>query len=203
MSERPMVLAGEVDWSGENPGMYLRDSAEGPPTCLVSFFRVVVSAHGPGHAAFVLMDPTGSGSEEYPNLCLTDNEPLARYLARDFVASFGAFKGNPALGPLAYRPADRFAHEGSHSTTWRELASGPGVNLELAWENLYDTFVLDVPADRSATGQHRMLSLFVSARVGTCRLNGVVGRGQAQPRDAFGRASSTAFLAFSETWIRV
>jgi hypothetical protein len=195
------VIRGQVDWSGENPGMYLRERPDGPFTCLASFFRVVVSPHGPGHAAFVLMDPSGHGAGATPNVCLTDNEPLARYLGRGFVASFAAFRGNPNLASLAYRPADRFVHEGSHTTTWREVVTGPGVHLELTWADLYDTCALDVPAERSATGRHRMLSLFVSARQATCELNGVRGRGQPSPRDAYGRESSTAFLAFSETWL--
>ena len=51
------VIPGEVDWSGENPGMYLRETPDGPYGALISFFRVVVSPHGPGHAAFVMLDP--------------------------------------------------------------------------------------------------------------------------------------------------
>jgi hypothetical protein len=196
------VIPGEIDWSGENPGMYLRDGVDGPYASVISFFRVVVSPHGPGHAAFVLLDPAGSGSEAMPNACFTDNEPLARYLETDFIAHFAAFRGNPNLGHLTYRPADRFVHEGSHTTSWREIVTGPGVHLELIWSDLYDTFALNVPPERSATGRHRMLSLFVSARTGACRLNGVSGRGVAAPRDAYGRVGSTAFLAFGETWIK-
>lgn len=195
------VIPGAVDWSGENPGIYLREKADGPYTGLVTFFRVVVSPHGPGHAAFALLSPAGSATAQRPNVCLTDNEPLARYLAGSFVANFGAFKGNPRLSEVTYRAADRFTHEGDHTSTWREIVIGPGVHLELEWSDLYDTFCLDVPAERSATGKHRMLSLFVSARQGRARFNGVSAAGSAFPRDAFGRASSSAFLAFSETWI--
>lgn len=202
MTETSAVVAGTVDWSGENPGMYLRvGGSDGSYGTLASFFRVVVSPHGPGHAAFAFMDPDGAGSAERPNACYTDNEPLARYLAEGFVRHFGAFKGNPSLERIAYRPADRFVHEGDHRSTWREVVTGPGVHLELEWRELYDLFHLTVPPERSATGRHRMFSLFVSARSASLRLNGVSGAGQAAPRDAFGRASSTAFLAFSETWI--
>jgi hypothetical protein len=195
------VIRADVDWSGENPGMYLREQPDGPFTCLASFFRVVLSPHGPGHAAFVLMDPSGQGTPESPNACYTDNEPLAHYLASGFVAHFAAFRGNPNLDRLTYRPADRFVHEGSHTTAWHEIVTGPGVHLELTWGGLYDSFALDVPPERSATGRHRMLSLFVSAREATCQLNGRRGRGQPTPRDAYGRESSTAFLAFSESWL--
>lgn len=183
--------------------MYLRESADGAYAALVTFFRVVVSPHGPGHAAFVLMSPQGGATADRPNVCLTDNEPLARYLREGFVANFGSFRGNPRLDEVEFRSADRFAHEGNHTSSWHEIVTGPGVHCELEWADLYDTFALDVEPARSATGRHRMLSLFVSARSATCRLNGVEAGGQAFPRDAFGRASSTAFLAFSETWISV
>lgn len=39
---------GTVDWSGENPGMYLKETQDGPFVTLLSFFRVVVSPHGRG-----------------------------------------------------------------------------------------------------------------------------------------------------------
>jgi hypothetical protein len=196
------VVNGAVDWSGENPGMYLREGGpDGPWGTVASFFRVVISPHGPGHAAFVFMDPTGSGSDERPNACYTDNEPLARYLAEGFVSYFAAFKGNPNLGRISYRPADRFVHEGDHTSAWREIVTGPGVHLEMEWRELFDLFQLDVAPERSATGKHRMFSTFVTARSATLRLNGVEGKGQPVPRNAHGRESSTAFLAFSETWI--
>jgi hypothetical protein len=196
------VVAGTVDWSGENPGMYLRESPDGAYSALASFFRVVVSPHGPGHAAFVFLDPTGSGSDERPNACYTDNEPLARYLEKGFISFFGAFKGNANLGRVQYRAADRFCHEGSHATAWREIVTGPGVHLELEWSELYDTFQLDVPPEGSATGQHRMFSTFVSARGASLRVNGQVAAGRPFPRNAHGRESSSAFLAFSETWLK-
>ena len=201
MAAQSSVVPGQIDWSGENPGMYLRESPEGASSSLISFFRVVISPFGPGHAAFALLDPNGPGNGDLPNACFTDNEPLARYLASDFVSFFGAFKGNPRLTTLEYRPANRFAHEGSHTTSWTEIVTGPGVHLEMTWSDLYDTFQLDVPTAKSATGKHRMFSSFVSARQAVCTFNGVRAPGNAVPRDAHGRAGSSAFLAFSETWI--
>ncbi len=203
MTEQTSVVAGQVDWSGENPGMYLRESPDGPSSALVSFFRVVVSPFGPGHAAFVLLDPNGPGTASLPNACFTDNEPLAHYLLSDFVSFFGAFKGNPCLKTLAFRSANRFTHEGSHTSSWTETVSGPGVHLEMTWADLYDTFQLDVPVEKSATGGHRMFSLFVSARQGICTFNGTRAPGAAVPHDAHGRVGSSAFLAFSETWMKI
>ena len=94
---RPPINPGPVYWSGENPGMYLKDTADGPFVTLISFFRVVLSPHGKGHAAFLLLDPRGNGAHTgKPNVCVTDNEPLAAYLRDNFVAHFGRSKASKA-----------------------------------------------------------------------------------------------------------
>lgn len=65
-----------IDWSGENPAITLKSSPDGETTCLVSFFRVVVSPHGPGHAVFVLTDLSRANMEaallDSANLTNTD-----------------------------------------------------------------------------------------------------------------------------------
>jgi hypothetical protein len=202
MMPRPPVNALTVDWSGENPGMTLRATPDGETTCLVSYFRVVVSPHGVGHAAFILTDPYLAGTGPAVNTCFTDNEPLARYLLSDFVRFFGAWRGIPAVEQLTYTPATSFTHTGDQTSAWTEQISGPGVDVTLTWKGLSEPFVVEYGKEQSATGQHEMLSLFVPASAAEILANGVQGRGVPGPRDIFGRASSTAFLAFSETWLK-
>ena len=45
---------GTVEWSGENPGISLKATPDGPFVALASFFRVVLSPHGRGHALVLL-----------------------------------------------------------------------------------------------------------------------------------------------------
>lgn len=200
---RPPVNPNKVDWSGENPGITLKATVDGETTCLVSFFRVVVSPHGPGHAAFVLMDPLLKGGAGAVNTCFTDNEPLAKYLLSDFVQHFGAWKNNPALTGLTYTPAASFTHSGNQSTDWIETITGPGVDVRLSWKSLREPFFVEYLKEQSATGKHEMFSLFVPASDAEVVVNGVKGTGVVGPRDVFGTQSSMAFLAFSETWILV
>jgi hypothetical protein len=47
-----------------------------------------------------------------------------------------------------------------------------------------------------------MASLFIPGRRAEVLVNGVRGVGQPVPRDMYGTQSTTAFLAFSETWVR-
>jgi hypothetical protein len=201
---RVPINPGKVDWSGENPGMYLKESQDGPFVTLISFFRVVTSPHGKGHAAFMLMDPHGDGrNAAKPNVCLTDNEPLADYVRKGFVANFSAFRGAAGLDSVQYKPGWDFMPGGDGRklhTEWFRSAIG---QINLTWSSLSDAFVVEFDKEHSATGRHEMLSLFFDARTATATINGKAVGGKPFPRDFAGRKdSSTAFLAFSETWIR-
>jgi len=202
--ERIPVNPGVVDWSGENPGMYLKESAEGPFVTLISFFRVVRSPHGRGHAAFLLLDSQGEGKDpKRPNLCVTDNEPLARYLKDHFVAYFGAFRGVAGLAHVRFEPGSNFVASGDALTSYTESFRHAGGEVRLTWEGLGDAFLVEFPKDKSATGRHEMFSLFVDAHAVDASINGRAVAGRPFPREFAGKKeSSTAFLAFSETWVK-
>jgi len=200
---RTPINPGAIDWSGENPGMYLKEKIDGPFVSLISYFRVVHSAHGKGHAAFMLLDPYGDGKNpNKPNLCLTDNEPLADYVRQGFVSYFGAFKGATGLGRLQIKPAWDFMAGGdgtSVHTEWFRSAVG---QVHLSWNKLSAPFLVEFDKEHSATGKHEMISLFVDSRQCSATINGNAVAGQAFPREFAGKKdSSTAFLAFSETWV--
>lgn len=201
--ERIPINPGTVDWSGENPGIYLKESADGPFVTLISVFRVVLSPHGRGHAAFLFLDPHGGGEPTgKPNTCVTDNEPLARYLKDDFVAHFAPFRGVKALSNFRFEKGSDFVASGDARTTYTEQFRGESGQVRLTWEPLGDVFMVEMPKERSATGQHEMFSLFVTAHGVRVSINGQGVAGRPFPRDVAGNTSSTAFLAFSETWVR-
>jgi hypothetical protein len=201
--ERIPINPGSVDWSGENPGMYLKEAPDGPFITLISFFRVVLSPHGRGHAAFLLLDPHGDGvTVAKPNVCITDNEPLARYLKDGFVSHFAAFKGAKGLGACRFERGSEFRSSGDARTTYSERFHGEGGEISLTWEPLTDAFMVELPAEKSATGHHDMFSLFVTAAGVRVSIGGKGVAGHPVPRDMAGRRTSTAFLAFSETWVR-
>ncbi len=197
------VLSGTIDWSGENPGMYLKESADGPFVTLLSFFRVVLSPHGRGHALVMIQDPRSpSGTAERPNLCLSDNETLARWLVADYVAQFAAFKGIPALSSLGYRSLKRCRREGDARRSYAEIIEAEGLDIRLSGEGLGEPFALQLSPEKSATGRHLMLSVFAGAQEGIATVNGRRLPGRAVPREMAGRQITTAFLAFCESWIR-
>jgi hypothetical protein len=204
MTTPTLVQPGEVDWSGENPGMYLKETPEGSFVTLVSFFRVVASPYGRGHALVLLEAPLLHRSlPEALNVCVTDNDALARYLVTNFAAHFGAFKDAEALPYMEYVPLEGVAASGDTRSAYMEWIKGPGVEVTLSWEDLGEPFMVNIPKEKSATGKHTLHSLFVDARRVTTTVNGRSLKGKPVSREFAGRQSSTAFLAYSETWIKV
>ena len=198
-----VIIDAPVDWTGDNPGVYLKDDLAGPWVTLASFFRVFVSPKGPGTALLLLASPgEASGTDAAPNVCLTDNEPLARWLVNDFAANFEFFRGTPAIVGVTYVGLESAERGGDALTTYSETVSGGGYDVKLEWQGLGEPFGLVVPPEASATGKHTFLSMFVGAEGGTVMLNGTRLPGQAAPRNAWGKPITSAFLAFSETWLR-
>ncbi len=190
---------GTVEWSGENPGISLKEAPDGPFVALASFFRVVLSPHGRGHALVLMQapqDPKGA------NFCFHDNEKLARYLVSDFVSHFGAWKGLPGLVGLTYRRLDSVAASGDPASSYSETVKAGDTTAVLTWSGLGTPFCFALPPDKSATGKHTMPSLFVPCTGATITVNGKALAGKPAPREMAGHKFLTAMLAFSETWIR-
>jgi hypothetical protein len=170
---------------------------------LASFFRVVLSPHGRGHALVLLQSPQEAHPRgERANYCLTDNEPLARYLVAEFVSHFGSFKGLPGLGNLVYRRLDSVEASGDPASTYAEAGRAGDLEVRLTWSGLGEPFCFALPPDKSATGKHHMPSLFVGCQDARISVNGRALSGRPIPRESAGRTITTAMLAFSETWIR-
>lgn len=191
-----------VEWCGENPGMYLKETADGPYVALVSFFRVVLSPYGRGHAAFILLDPDGKGTHpDRPNLCATDNEPLAAYLRDGFARHFLAFRGTKGLDHTKMIPGWDFLAGGDGTTEhieWFRCALG---QVQLVWKGWGDRYGVELTEGKAVTGRHDMFSTFIDVREVEGHINGKPIPGRPFPRSFAGKTdSSTAFLAFAETW---
>ena len=199
----PIVFAGTVEWSGENPGISLKENPEGPFVSVASFFRVMLSPHGRGHTLMLMMSPQDANPPpERGNFCFSDNEKLARWLVSDFVSYFGAWKDTPGLKNLVYRPLQRAEASGDPASAYTETVKAGDMTATLTWRNLGNPFCFALPPDKSATGKHWMPSTFVPCTEATITVNGRVLPGKPAPRNMAGNDITTAFLAFSETWIR-
>lgn len=198
-----ILFPGTVEWSGENPGISLKEDPAGGFTTLASFFRVVLSPHGRGHALVLMLSPTeASPPAGRANVCYTDNEPLARWLVAEYVSHFGAWRALPGLAGLQYRRLDSVESSGDAITSYTETVRADDTTVALQWSGLGAPFCFALTPPVSATGKHHMPSLFVGCDTATVTVNGKARPGAPLPRDIAGQRISTAMLAFSETWIR-
>jgi hypothetical protein len=198
------ILPDPIDWSGDNPCIYLRDRADGPYTALASWFRVAVSRHGAGHALVVVADPQRAGVwPEVATFCLADNPRLARDLVSRFLSRFAAFRDLPSLAAMPFLPLDGHEASGDGSHVSRIVAHGSAIEVDLLWNALGKPFLVDLPPQGSATGAHRMLSVFSESADAAIIVNGQRLPGRPFPRPFAGSSMSSAFLASSETWLEV
>jgi len=201
---RQSINPGRVDWTGENPGIYLKHSADDESYCLLSlFFRVALSPYGKGHAAIVLGAPDeAKGWPQASNFIMTDNQRMMRWIVDGWVTRMPTFVGRAGLQHMSWLNLDSVQRQpGDLKTDYREILRGSGVTLEMHWSDMGDPIPVEVTVENSATKAHEMYSVFLEAKSAAVSVNGTQLPGSVQSRQFFGRTMSTAFLAFSETWV--
>jgi len=201
---RQSINPGRVDWTGENPGIYLKHSADDESYCLLSlFFRVALSPYGKGHAAIVLGAPDeAKGWPQASNFIMTDNQRMMRWIIDGWVTRMPTFVGRAGLQHMSWLNLDSVQRQpGDLKTDYREILRGSGVTLEMHWSDMGDPIPVEVTVENSATKAHEMYSVFLEAKSAAVSINGTQLPGSVQSRQFFGRTMSTAFLAFSETWV--
>lgn len=196
------VTPGAVDWTGENPGILLKDGA-GSFSAMALFFRVAWSPMGQGQVLLLYGTPGEiKGSDDAPNLMLADNMPLAAFLKQSFIGKLAAFRNAPAFDTLPVKLAKTVRSTGDPmGHRYTETVSGEGMTVELVWEGLEPPMALELTPDQVGTGAHTMFTLLVPARDAQIIVNGQRLPGSVGERVQAGFKTTTAFLYFSETWI--
>jgi hypothetical protein len=197
------VRPGAVEWTGDNPFIYLKTDPAGEWSTLALFFRITGSRLGAGSMLLVLEDPYAGDSPGAARLCLTDSEPLAQMLLDGFVRRFPLFRpAGAALDALAVTAGASFEGEGDGRSWHAERAHAGGRTAELRWDGLGEPFAVVVPPASSATGEHEMLSVFAVARSASVTVDGTRLAGATIERDFLNGRGQSAALALSETWVR-
>ena len=188
----PPVDPNAVLMTGENS--FVRLSRDGGKTMSdrLSHWRVLWCPAGAGHALFVQSELTGGQVRMY-----SDNVAVARWLQASIEALLF-----PAFADLRL-PVIRAAFErdgGPWSSATETVLSGDE-ELTLTWYDFLEPFVLHMPpgfSDRPIG----VFSTFFPARSAQAELNGRVASGLPWPETRGDRQSSSACLAWSETWVK-
>ena len=191
------IKKGTVYVSGENPGIRLMMKAGAAPTTDVSFWRVIYSPVGMGHVCYVTSDITGNGpSSDDVRVALTDNDALADYISKDIMSVFNMeHVDNPFTKARA-----TFQKSGNTSMEWKETIKGDKYTVELVWRDFYTTFLIDIPV--GGQFKYGITSMFMPAKSADVVINGKKAAGMPFPEPMGAMPSSSAFLAFSETWVK-
>ncbi len=196
------ITPGIVDWTGENPGILLKD-LEGNFSAMALFFRVAWSPVGQGQVLLLYGTPDrAEGKKGAPNIMLADNMALASYLKDNFIGKLGAFRSAPAFDRLPMKLAQAVRSTGDPmGHRYTETISGEGLTVELVWEGLEPPKALELMPEQVGTSEHTMFTLLVPACDAHIIVNGRRLPGAVGERVQAGFKTTTAFLYFSETWI--
>ena len=203
MTQVDPVNPGKVIWTGENPGIYLRETSDGPWVTLSLFGRIILSPKGPGHFMLILDKPDEKvTTPEANNFVITNNPEMFQFILENFIKKFPAFQNRVAFEDIAIHEMTSIKRRGDHSSNYSEIATANGLEVTMNWTQLKQPFAVDVGPDQSADGENQMYSTFVEAGDANINVNGKKLAGNVYPRQFFGRAMSSAFLAFAETWVK-
>ena len=179
----------EVRVTGENSFIRLLDGSNNQ-TSRASHWRVLYSPGGPGHVLFLKSDLV-DGVRIY-----ADNIALARWLQEEIESQlFEEF------ADLSVPVIDaEFGKKGDTSSYWTETIETDDDNITLTWYDFLPPFMLVVPAAGNRT--HGVYSCFTPAKAARLTVNGDEADGNVAHEMRGDKESSSACLAWSETWVR-
>jgi hypothetical protein len=183
----------EVRLTGENSFIRLHEVQGGPLLTRVSHWRVLYSPGGAGHALFIKSDLTDDEVMIY-----ADNIALARWLQEEIESMLFPEFADQSIPVI---PAE-FSRDGDTHTFWSEYVETSEEMIVLTWHDFGEPFMLVAPAGSVPNRPHGVYSCFVPARRAQLMVNNIVARGRPFPEMRGDRESSTAVLAWSETWVR-
>jgi hypothetical protein len=187
-----------VFFSGENPGMTLYLPGTEQPAAVASYWYCTDSPWGVGHA-LVLWLGAASATDIGQGGVFTDNPGLAEILVKDLTQHFPEFREVP-VGTLAYEDA-RCEHT-FDGTRYRAICQTPAAKIELEWIEILDRKQIIWPQFPAGETAYDLTTVICPCRTGRIQINNIAVRGEVKREQTpNGAPSSTAFLAFAETWI--
>ena len=197
------IHPGQVVWTGENPGILLKENPDGPFSAIALFFRIYVSPAGRGTVLLLLDSPEEKRAfPEGCNLLLHDNQDLAEYLLETFILRLSAFAALPSCESLSLIPIEECRSEGDPRVRYSEIIRADSLDIELVWDGLGKPTALELPPELTGGKENELYTLLIESTNPSIHINGRRLPGSPVERVQAGIKTTTAFLYFSETWIR-
>ena len=183
----------QVRMTGENSFIRLQLEERSPQLTRVSHWRVLYSPAGPGHVLYLKSDTVDDEVLVY-----SDNIALARWLQEEIESFLFPEFANRDLPVMNAE----FTKSGDGQSFWTETVESDEDTIQLTWYDFLEPFMLRIEAGTVPGRPHGVYSCFVPARKAQITFNGMVAQGQPFPEMRGDKPSSTACLAWSETWVR-
>jgi hypothetical protein len=189
--KRPVVFA------GENHLITLYRPGSDEAVAGVSCWRCTYSEHGEGFVLAMWCDPAAVEAPDLPPTAVyADNAAMGRMVMARFNQYFAGFEGR-GLTEIEPQPA-RFVQQADGHRLHRITAVSAELSIELLWQEVFDA-ALEIFDNRSGPEPYDVSAVICPCRHGAIIVNGVALRGEV--RVPAGESASSAFLAFSETWV--
>ena len=131
-------------------------------------------------------------------LVYSDNIALARWLQEEIESFLFPEFANQDLPVMNAE----FTKSGDGQSFWTETVESDEDTIQLTWYDFLEPFMLRIEAGTTPGRPHGVYSCFVPASRAQITFNGLVAQGQPFPEMRGDKPSSTACLAWSETWVR-
>ena len=178
--------------TGENSFIRLAHEEGGPQTTRISHWRILYSPGGPGHVLFLKSDLVDDEVRIY-----SDNIAMTRWLQATIETHlFPEFADQNLPVILA-----EFDKTGDTNSFWTESVESDEDIIALTWYDFVDPFMLVAPVGTTPGRDIGVYSCFVPARRAQITFNGEVVQGSVSQEMRGDKVSSTACLAWSETWV--
>ena len=183
---------GEVRLTGENSFIRLVQEDGGAQTTRVSHWRVLYSPSGSGHVLFIKSDLIDDEVRIY-----SDNIALARWLQEEIETMLFPEFADQSVPVVEAE----FTKTGDPRSFWTERIESDDDAISLSWYDFIEPFMLVNPA-RSGGRTHSVYCCFVPALNAQITINGDVVEGNVAEEMRGDKPTSTACLAWSESWVR-
>ncbi len=188
-----------VFFNGENPGMTLYSPGTEQVVAVASYWHCTDSPWGIGHALVLwLAFEAASAKVIGPGGIFTDNLNLAQTLVMKLTQYFPEFQNIP-VETLAYVNAHcEHTYDGE---CYRVLCQGPDVRVEIEWSEVLDRKQVIWPRFPAGDAAYDLTTVICPCQVGNIQINDKTTDGEVKVvKTVDGLFSSSAFLAFAETW---
>jgi len=179
--------------TGENQFARLSEKDGDPHSTEASFWRIIFSPAGPGHALYLKSELTQDRWSIY-----SDNIAMARWLQRTVQGMLAE-----PLKDLAIPVVDAsFGRTGDARSFWTETITTASGAIALTLSEFGDPILVHTRPSAAQPNPRRygVCTVLVPALEARLTLNGMHAKGQAWPRDRLGRPYSTSGLGLSESW---